>query len=315
MKRYKAVVIGCGKIGAQEWLYQKNMKPATHAGAYEKRRQVELAGLCDTDSEKLKRAGKFFPGAKLYQSAEKMLKETKPDIVSVATHTDTHYQFVKMAAEAGAKAVVCEKPMASSLKKAEAMIEVCKKKKCLLFINHSRHFDLLLKKWQEKVRGGILGKVIEARCNYHNGFLNNGTHMIDLLRWFLGEVKEAGGTYNSLTSNPERDKNIDAIIYFKNGAKAVLQSVTKKQGLTEWFFYGRKGKLSLEKLGMEIHYNNAKAGKCRNLTAQMVSHVVSCLEKKEKPVSTGEDGLAVLKILFAVKKSAENNGEITNVIR
>ncbi|MDO8530232.1 MAG: Gfo/Idh/MocA family oxidoreductase [bacterium] len=313
MKKYKAVVIGCGNIGAGEWLYPKNIKPATHAGAYVKHPDITLVGLCDIDPEKLKKAGKFFPGVPLYHSAKKMLQEISPDIVSVSTHTDTHSQFVIMAARAGAKAVICEKPMASSIKKAESMVEICKEEKCLLFINHSRHFDDLLGKWQKKVRGGLLGRVARVEATYHNGFINNGTHMIDLLRWFLGEVKKVSGVYNPLTSNPKRDKNIDALVYFKNGAKAVLQSVPQKQGLTEWIFYGPKSSLSLKKLGMEIHRKNTKIGGQRSLMGQMVSHVIACLEKKERPISTGQDGLAVLKILFAVKKSAQHNGKITSL--
>lgn len=313
MKNYKAVVIGCGKIGAEEWLYQKSIKPVTHAGAYVKHPNIELVGLCDIDPKKLKKAGEFFSGVSLYHSVSKMLKETNPDIVSVATHTDTHHRFVKMAAEAGAKAIVCEKPMASSVKKAESMVKICKNKKCLLFINHSRRFDLLLKKWQKKVLDGILGKILKVECIYHNGLFNNATHTIDLLRWFLGEAKKASGVYNFLTSNPKRDKNVDAIIYFKNGAMAVLQSVFEKKRLTEWLFYGQKGNLSLKKLGMEINYKNIKEGGKRSLTAQMVSHVVSCLEKKEKPKSAGQDGLKVLKILFAIEKSAKNNGKVIPV--
>jgi len=315
MKKYKAAVIGCGRIGAEEWCYPQNIRPATHAATYFGHPKIELVGLCDIDSEKLKKAKKFFPGVFLYNSAKKMLGTTKPDIVSVATHTNTHYRFVKMAADFGAKAIVCEKPMADSTKKAELMIKACKRKKCLLFINHSRHFDSLINKWQKRVQGGALGKVLQVNSFYHNGFFNNGTHIIDLLIWFLGKAEKVSGVYNSLTSNSQRDKNIDAVIYFKNSARAFIQSLPEKRGLTEWFFYGQKGDLFLKKLGMEINYKNTTMEKQRSLMSQMVSYVISCLEKKQKPKSTGEEALSVLKILFSIKKSADNNGKIINVIR
>ncbi|MEK7663918.1 MAG: Gfo/Idh/MocA family oxidoreductase [Patescibacteria group bacterium] len=314
MKKYKAVVIGCGRIGAQEWNYSRNVRPATHAAAYFKNSKIELVGLCDIDSEKLKKAKKLFPDVSLYSSAKKMLKETKPDIVSVATHTNTHYKFVKMAAGLGVKAIVCEKPIADSLGEAKEMVKLCRQKKCLLFVNHSRHFDSLIQRWQRKVKNGILGNVLQSYSAYHNGLFNNGTHIMDLLRMFLGEVKEVIGFYNNLTSNPKRDKNVDAIIFFKSGARAFLQSVSEKQKLTEWSFYGEKNKLFLKKLGMQISYNNLKIGSQRSLMAQMVWHIVSCLEKRERPQSTGQDGLEVLKVLFAIKKSANNNGKIINVV-
>lgn len=313
MKKYKAVVIGCGRIGAEEWRYKNNIKPVTHAAAYFMHPKIELAALCDTDSKKLKKANKLFEGVALYESAAKMLKENNPDIVSVATHADTHFKFAKMAAESGAKAIICEKPMANSIKKAELLIKICKQKKCLLFINHSRHFDPLIKKWQEKVQNGLLGKILQVNCLYYNGMFNNGTHIIDLLRWFLGEVKEVSGVLNMTTSNPKKGENIDAIIIFQNGSRAVLQSVTEEKKLTEWIFYGEKGDVALKKLGIEVCYKNVKFGTKRSLALPMVSHVTSCLEDKEKPQSTGQDGLEVLKILFAIKKSAQNNGKITSL--
>lgn len=309
-KKYRAVVIGCGKIGAEEWSYPKNIKPATHAAAYLQNPKVKLVGLCDIDSQKLRRAGRFFPGTPLYFSAEKMLEETKPDIVSVATHPDTHFELVKMAAGIGPKAIICEKPISDSLAKSESMVKICKSKGCLLFIGHLRHFDPLIKEWQEKVRNGSLGSISQVNCLYYNGFLNNGTHVIDILRWFLGDVEWVSGFYNLDTSNPEKDKNIDAIICFKNKSRAIIQSLPKKIGLTEWFFHGEKGELAIKKLGMEISYKNLKIGKPRSLMAPMVSHIISCLEGKEKPVSVGREGLAVFKILFALKKSAERQGKI-----
>lgn len=308
-KKYKAVVIGCGKIGAEEWNYSRNIKPATHAAAYFKNPKVELVGLCDIDPEKLKKVKKLFPGISLYYSAKKMLKETKPDIVSVATHANTHYKFVKMAADSGVKAIVCEKPMADSLKQAQKMVKLCRQKKCLLFIDHSRHFDPLIQKWQEKVKKGILGKVLHANCFYHNGFFNNGTHMIDLLMMYLGKVESTIGVFNHSTSNPKRDKNIDALIFFKGGSRAILQSMPAKRRLTEWFFYGKTNDLALKKLGTQIQFRGQKYGKPRSLMASMVSHIACCLDGKERPKSTGQEALEVLKVLFAVKKSAKNNGK------
>ncbi len=312
-RKYKAVIIGCGKIGAEEWRYQESVRPATHAAAYWNHPKIQLAGFCDVDLKKLKKVVKFFPGVPIYSSAKKMLEEIKPDIVSVATHSDTHFKFVNMAANFGVKAIICEKPVSNSLKGAEAMVRICKLRRCLLFVGHLRHFDPLISKWQEKVNNGVLGKILQVRCIYHNGALNNGTHTVDLLRWFLGGASKVSGFYNFKTSNPRKDKNIDAVIYFKNNTKVVLQSVSQRRRLTEWVFYGEKGELAIKKLGMEISYKNLKIGKPRSLMAPMVSHVVSCLEGKEKMVSTGQDGLAVLKILFSIIKSAENNGKIMTI--
>jgi len=312
-KKYKAAVIGCGKIGAEEWSYSADAKPATHAASFLSHEKIELAGLCDKNYKKVKTAEKFFPGVSGYISAEKMLGEIRPDIVSVATNPETHFEFVKIAADFGAKAIICEKPMASSEKDAEEMIKYCKKKKCLLFINHSRHFDFLTLAWQKKVEKGILGKIMQANCLYHNGFFNNGTHAADFLGMFLGEAEKISGIYNNFTTNPKKGKNIDAIIFYKNGARAVLQSTPQNSRLTEWSFYGEKSNLYFKELGLEINYKNLKIGKKRSLMAQMASHVVLCLDGRQKPKSTGEDGMIALKIVLAAERSAKNNGKIVKI--
>ncbi len=312
-KTYKVVVIGCGKIGAGERLYPKNIRPATHAAAYWDHPRIELAGLCDTDSKKLEMAGSIFTGTALYSSVKKMLNDVRPDIVSVATHPDTHFRLVKLAAGFGARAIICEKPISDSLASAKAMVKICREKKCFLFIAHLRHFDPLISRWQMRVKKGLLGKALSANCIYYNGFLNNGTHVIDLLRWFLGEVDKVSGSYNLKTSNPKKDKNIDAVLYFKNKSKVILQSLSEKDGLTEWVFHGKNGDLGIKKLGIEIDYKNVRMGKPRSLMAPMISHVISCMDGQKKPISTGRDGLAVLKVLSAVKRSAENKGKVVTL--
>jgi len=309
-KRYKAVVIGCGRIGAEEWSYPENIKPATHAGAYWANSKTKLVGLCDINPQRLKEAGRIFSGVPTYSSVKKMLEETRPDIVSIATHPDSHYRFVKMAANFGVRAIVCEKPISDSLKKAEMMVSICKEKGSFLFIGHLRHFDPLTRKYQGILRNGTLGEDLRVNCSYYNGFFNNGTHVVDLLRWFLGDIKRVSGCYNLKTSNPKKDKNIDAVLYFTNKSCATLSSLAEKKGRTEWVFYGKKGELSIKKLGMEIKYNNLKVGRPRSLMAAMILHITACLDGKEKPLSTGQDGLAVLKILFAVKKSADRKREV-----
>ena len=96
--KYTAAVIGCGRMGAEEWNYPKEIRPETHAACYRKHPKIDLIGFADTNFDKLKKAGKYFPGVRLFDSAEKMFKEIKPDIVSIATNSDSHYSLVKLAA-------------------------------------------------------------------------------------------------------------------------------------------------------------------------------------------------------------------------
>jgi predicted dehydrogenase len=323
-KRYKATVIGCGWIGAENKDYSKIIQPATHAGAYKSHPRIELAALVDINPKKLSIARKLFPGIPSFNSAREMFKKIKPDIVSIATPTNSHSRLVQLAARFKTKAIVCEKPISNSLKEAEKMIKVCQDNKSLLFINHQRRFDPLIRKWRDKVKTGLIGNILQASCYYYNGLLNNGTHSIDLLRFFLGEISWVQAITNLKTSVSKNDKNVDALIGFRNNVRATMQSLSKNYGFANFYFYGTRGRIAIKNLGYEIEYRKLiknkyyknryqlsgpikQMGETRSFMGPMANHVVNCLEKRERPISSGEDGLTALKIILALKKSAKNN--------
>ncbi|MEK7080457.1 MAG: Gfo/Idh/MocA family oxidoreductase [Patescibacteria group bacterium] len=328
-KIYKAAVIGCGRMGAEEWNYSKETQPETHAAAYKNNLKTDLVALVDIDSKKLKQAGKYFSGVALFDSVKDMFEKIKPDIVSIATNPDSHAVLVKMAAKYKTSAILCEKPIAQSIKQAEEMIRICKQNKSLLFINHQRRFDPLLGRWQLEIKKGIIGKIVQANCYYYNGLFNSATHVVDLLRFFLGDIDWVRGIINKETFWKENDKNVDALIGFKNGTVVAMQTLPKNYGFSEFYFYGTKGRFAIKNLGYEIECrklaenkyckgfyqlseNIKKEGSARSLMSSVVNHIVSCLGDKAEPKSTGEDGLAALKALFAMKESAEKQNKIIN---
>ncbi len=328
-KKYRAVVIGCGRIGAEAFRYHKKIQPATHAGAYQDHPRIELVGLVDIDPKKLKIAGKYFPNASLFTSTEKMFRKVKPDIVSITVPDDFHSPLVKLTAKFKTRAIVCEKPIAPSVKEAKEMIRACKKSKSLLFINHHRRFGTLIKEWREKVKKGKIGRVVSGNCYYFNGLFNGGTHTIDLLMFFLGKINWVSASFNKKTSWKKNDPDVNAFLGFRNGGLVAMQSLPRNYVFANFYFYGSTGRLSIKNLGYEIEHQRLIKNKYykdyyqltspkihkekKTFMASMVDHVINCLDGKEKPVSRGKDGLAALEILLALKKSAENNSKIVKI--
>jgi len=325
-KKYNALVIGCGNIGAAIGNYNKAVQPATHAGAFQANPKTNLVSLVEKDKKRLNEAGKYFPKAKLYTDIDKALKENKVDIVSIATPSHMHYKHVLKVAKYRVPAILSEKPIAYKVKEAEEMIRVCKKNNSQLFINHMRHFDPILNKWAKKVRNNLLGQIFQGNIYYYNGLFNNGTHWLDVMRLFLGNPISVIGKYNRNTSTNPRDMNVDGTIIFKNDIKISLQTLNKNYGYFCLKIFGEKGMIDITNLGYEVHYrkkiNNknfkgffelsediVKEGSTRSLMISAINHVVNFLDKKTKPISTGEDGLAILKILIALGKSAKAGGK------
>jgi predicted dehydrogenase len=325
-KIYKTAVIGCGNIGAEVGNYNKAVQPGTHAGAYKLNKKTKLSALVDVDADRLEKVGKCFPGVPLYADAEKMYKEIKPDIVSIATPTKYHYDNVMLAARHGVPIILCEKPISDEINKAKKMIAACKKSGSKLFINHMRHFDPLLLKWADRVRGGYIGDAYQGNAFYYNGLYNNGTHLLDILRIFLGEPDWVLARYNKKTSSNSNDLNVDGLIVFKSGAVVSLQSLSRNYGFFGFRIFGETGMVNARNLCFEVEYRKKidnknykgfyelaqkikKEGVPRSYIKSVIDYLVSCADEKKEVISSGEDGLAVLRILTALKKSADKNGK------
>lgn len=329
-KTYRAALIGCGNIGAGVERYSAPIQPWAHASVLDANPRTELAALVDADAEKLAKAQGNFPSAEVFSDAQAMFEAIKPDIVTIATPPSSHKALTLLAVQYGVKAIVCEKPIAASTQDGEEMISACREAGIPLFINHIRRFDPMIR--EAKTKLAEIGEVTQANARYTRGIHNNGTHTIDLLRYFLGDVEAVSGTRNTATetyTDLPGDSNIDGILYFKSGARATIQGFDSNDySIFDFDWYGRKGLISLRHFGFRVEISGIKgcsafvghkeindiartvAGEPRSFMAPMVQHVVDCLDGKDVLVSKGEDGVACLKVIEALEKSAAQKGKI-----
>ena len=131
MPTYKAVIVGLTGIGARRpgepgaWPVYGTM-PRSHAAAYHRHPQTEVVAVCDIRSEALtgfqREWADVWPEVRVYTDYRAMLAEEKPDLVSVCTPDHLHADITVDAANGGAKAILCEKPIATTLADADRMI-------------------------------------------------------------------------------------------------------------------------------------------------------------------------------------------------
>ncbi len=328
--KFSVAVIGCGNIGTSEGHYHKRVQPGTHAGAFSGNAATELVAFVDPDEARLKEAGKRFPGVALFSDIDTMMREVRPAIVAIATPTALHAEHVTLVAKYQPRLILCEKPLAYDVRAARHIVEYCATQNVPLFVNHQRRFDLLLRAWSDKVRAGLLGDLYQGDAYYYNGLFNNGSHLVDLLCAFLGDVIEVRGFLNTRTSNvgTPQDPNVDGILRFKNGALVALHSLSKNYGFFGARIFGDKGMLDISHLGFQIQHAkkipnrsykgffeladaSTIVGEPRSMIASTVSYLVSFLGGKIKnPIGTGRDALKVLAVLEALKESANADGKI-----
>ena len=102
--RYRAAVVGCGRIGVTMEEDPRRLLPATHAGAYSACPRTELVAVVDVDAERVAHATRLFSGVRGFTSVEAMLDVVRPEIVSVATPAGQHRAGVEVCARRGVRA-------------------------------------------------------------------------------------------------------------------------------------------------------------------------------------------------------------------
>jgi len=248
--KVSAAIIGCGRIGCSFDDDPKRKIISTHVGAYEANNEIDLIALCDVDESKLQKYGSKYNVKNLYTDPTKMFQEQELDIVSICTPSNIHHELVKLASNAGVKSIFCEKPMADNVLHAKEIIQVCEKNNTILLVDHQRRFQPLYQKVKKMIDNNKLGKIQQSTFYYTAGIENTGSHMIDILRFFFGDIKWISGIMSESNSNKENDPNMDGIFKFNNGTFGTIQSLDSSEYLIfEHDILGTKGRIKITKNG------------------------------------------------------------------
>jgi predicted dehydrogenase len=327
MKTYKALVIGCGKIGATFEIDSSLVKPASHAAAFKANPRTELVGLVDPIETARNKAREYYQ-VPVYADAEAAIEETKPDIVVISTPPTTHEEYLKLALQMNVPAVLCEKPVSQDLESAERMIALSNAHSSIVILNHQRRFFPLFKEAKAMIERGELGRVQQVSCYYSNGLENNATHSLDAVQFLLNDhALWAIGVENSLNKTAPFGTNIDGMVGFSKGAVVTLQSLDNAEfGIHDLVFYGTNGALFVGQFGFRFKKALPKDGVTfpgakeldwegadnkfdkRSMLEATTEHVVECLDGKA-PESTLTEGYHTMQILEALSKSAKEESK------
>lgn len=248
-KKFKAFIVGAGRI-ASGFDNPKSKQILTHAHAYKKHSQVDFIGFYDTDFRKAKLAAKKW-SVNFYQDLKKAINENKPDIISICTPDKNHFEQLKMISQLKDKPriVICEKPLTVELHETKKIVQLYNRKKIPVLVNHSRRFDKTVQDVSKRIKSGDFGKIILASAIYGKGILHSGTHIIDLARYFFGEVVSSKILYK-ITDHEEEDKTLGVFIKFKNCEQFYLQAGDSRQyDLFEFNIIGEKRRICFTDLG------------------------------------------------------------------
>ena len=234
----------------------------SHAACLALMDNVELVGYCDIVPEMIERFGETWgstwPEAKAYTDYKKMLAEADLDILTVGTGDNRHADMVVDGANAGVKAILCEKPLATSIEDANRMIEACENNDVPLSVGHTRAWDPIYHKIRDMIREGAIGplaSIIAIQGGTRAMMFRNGTHILHGVTFFAdadpthvsGVLEEGFDHWTEYKGDggkkPENDPAVSGMIFFENGVRAMYQCNKNTYGSSTLHLSGPKGEI------------------------------------------------------------------------
>ena len=250
----RVAIIGCGLIGQKR------------AGALGE--GARLAWCVDSDGSRARALAGGREGCRSGTDFREALRDDVSAVV-VATPHEALAKITAAAIEAG-KHVLVEKPAARHVEELRELQAAADRKGVRVHVGFNHRYHRAFRKAREIVDSGALGPLMFLRARYGHGgrvgyekewrarpeisgggeLMDQGVHLIDLARWFLGDFAEVEGFAHTYFWNMPVDDN--AFLLLKTSRKHVAHlhvSCTEWKNTFSFEIYGRDGKLHIEGLG------------------------------------------------------------------
>jgi predicted dehydrogenase len=211
---YRVAIIGAGRIGALLDTPQ-NPNILTHAHGYKACEGFEIVGFVDRDLDKAKAASARWGGL-AFDSLEELFQTQAIDVVSVCLPDDLHYATLLALAEKPIKFIFLEKPAVTTPKEAEVVRALYRDLPIRVLVNYTRRFVPEIMNIRDAIRSGKYGAFLTGTGYYGKGLLHNGSHMVDLLQFLLGQVG-AVQKVSELVDFCSQDPSVSALLSMSCG--------------------------------------------------------------------------------------------------
>ena len=316
-------IVGCGLIGN---------KRARALGPH------KLVAVADVNRDRAKPLAAQFPGCAVEEDWEALARRNDIDVVVVATTNDALAPATHEAVR-NRKHVVVEKPAARNPAELEPVVEAARRafhdNGVVVKVGFNHRFHPALLKAREIFDTGALGELMFLRARYGHGgrkgmdkewrgdpaiagggeMLDQGVHLIDLARWFLGEFSEVSGHVGRYFWDWDVEDNGFALLKTDKGQVAWLHaSCTEWKNLFSFEIYGKGAKLAIDGLGGSYGVERLAyykmlpqmgppettiweyPGEDRSWHLEW-AHFLDCVRQRRQPGGNLDDALAALRVV------------------
>ncbi len=332
--KFKTILVGFGKISsgyASDAQMAKNMKFSTHIQVLKEHPDFALEAVVDPCTEACRQAKDEWGVSEVYSNLGAIKEPERFEVAVIASPPETRSEIFNSLPKL--KGVLLEKPIAVDFDSAKLFAKKLKERKLLCQINLLRRADFITRKLAAGKLSEDLGTIQALFGVYGNGLINNGTHMIDLVRMLCGEVKsvQSNAETNSFEEGPiKNDSNFAFNLNLKSGIVANFQpirfSAYRENGIELWGEKGRleylHGGLTLLKANLEVNkmHSDQKQIALDNTTKietslgnamyQMYENLAQALKSNEPLFSPIESALKTAEVVDALLQSKRENGRL-----
>ncbi|WP_071885803.1 Gfo/Idh/MocA family protein [Hymenobacter sedentarius] len=318
-------------------------------------KHAKLVALVSGDADKMGKIARQY-GIKSsscysYQTYDQLKNNPEVEVIYIVLPNSMHAEFTVRGAQAG-KHILCEKPMANSVKECEEMIAACKKAGKKLMIAYRIQYEPLNRMAQKMVRDKTYGptKLIEM-VNTQNQAHDNqwrhkkalagggalpdiGLYCLNTTRFLLGE--EPTEVSASIYSTPgdarfkEVEENVSFRLRFPSGVMASCVTGYGSFNSKAYTVHAETGSIRMDPAftyhGLHQERVHAPGGKElketpggdeKNQFALEMDHMAECVRQNKTPYTPGEEGLQDQRIMEAIYESAKENKpvKLDNVLK
>jgi len=322
MKALKFLVIGCGSIG------ERHIKNLLALG-------VKNIIAYDPNRERMELIRTKY-GVKIEGGLDSAL-EKELDAALVCTPPVTHVPLAKRALDVGLNVFV-EKPISHTMNGVDELIETARKRRLVLAVGYNFKFHPGMRRVKKILEKGYIGRVMWGRAivgqylpdwrpwqDYRNsytarremggGIILDGSHEIDYMRWFMGEVESVvcfAGRLSSLEVDVE--DSADVLMKHAGGRMSNVHmdfirrdyfracEIVGEEGTVRWSFpSGTVEVFSAKTKKWRTVYNGCDPN---TMYVEEMKHFIRCVEGRETPLVDGAEGRRTLEVALAAKESA-----------
>ena len=328
----RIAMVGCGFF-AQNHL---------HAWHHLRESGVELVAVCDVDKIKADEAAKTF-AASAYYSIENMLDVVKPDAVDIATRMETHKALFALLAERSISSII-QKPLAPSWQECMDIAHMAFKHGVFLAIHENFRFQAPMRRIKEIIKSGEIGAPSWAHLSFRTGYdvyrtqpyfytedrlavLDVGVHLLDLARFFLGEVKHLSCETQRRNSKVRAEDTATMLLRHESDAVCIIDCSYEARRMPDNFpqtLVEIEGPLGSIICGADFSLFVTSSGKMRSEDAAPPSlpwgvepfrvvqesvlaansHFLSCLQTGQKASTDIDDNLKTHALVEAAYRAA-----------